>query len=190
MARLSQENVARAREVVARYPKPRSALIPLLHLAQEQDGYVSEEAMSHLAELLDTTPAEVLGTASFYEMFKRQPVGRYLVGVCTNITCLLRGAYELLEHAESSLGVRVGGTTEDGELTLESMECLAACGGAPCVQVNYRYFENVTPNGLDALLDDVRAGRLAEQVPAHGTLNRVALPHPVTSATRVMPDQP
>src|SRR3954467_774916 len=145
MPRLSPQNVQRAREVIARYPQQRSALIPLLHLAQEQDGYLAEDAMTHLAELLDVTPAEVLGTASFYEMFKREPVGRYLVGVCTNISCLLNGAYELLEHAETRLGVRDGGTTDDGVFTLESMECLAACGGAPCLQVNYRYFEKVTP---------------------------------------------
>src|SRR3954464_12710640 len=110
MARLSAENSITAKEIIARYPRPKSALIPLLHLAQEQDGYVAEDAMAHIAELLDVSPAEVLGTASFYEMFKREPVGRYLIGVCTNIACLLNGAYELLEHAEKTLGIKAGGT--------------------------------------------------------------------------------
>src|SRR4051794_31542920 len=124
MPRLSPQNLQRAQAVIARYPQRRSALIPLLHLAQEQDGYLAEDAMVHLAELLDVTSAEVLGTASFYEMFKREPVGRFLIGVCTNISCLLNGAYELLEHAEQRLDINDGGTTDDGVFTLESMECL------------------------------------------------------------------
>ena len=191
MARFTAENTILAREIIARYPRAKSALIPLLHLAQEQDGYVAEDAMAHLAELLDVSPAEVLGTASFYEMFKREPVGRYLIGVCTNISCLLNGAYELLEHAERSLGVKAGGTTSDGMFTLEAMECLAACGGAPCVQVNYRYAENVTPEQFDTLVDDVRrSGRVGNQtVPAHGTLSSVVLPQPATDPNRMLPEE-
>jgi NADH-quinone oxidoreductase subunit E len=189
MARLSPENVARARDTIARYPRPRSALIPLLHVAQEQDGQLHEDAMAHIAELLGITPAEVLGTASFYEMFKRHDVGRYLVGICTNISCMLNGAYELMEHAERSLGVRSGGTTDDGLFTLEDKECLAACGGAPCVQLNYRYFERVTPDGFDALIADARAGVLGELVPSHGTTNRVALPRPMTDPHRERPEE-
>jgi NADH-quinone oxidoreductase subunit E len=189
MPRLSPENVERAREIIARYPKQRSALIPLLHLAQEQDGHLTNEAMEHLAELVDTTPAEVLGTASFYEMFRREATGKYLIGVCTNISCMLLGGYELLEHAEERLGVKVGGTTDDGLFTLEEKECLAACGGAPCVQANYRYWENVTPADFDRLVDDLAAGRLESVVPPHGTLNRVRLPIPVTTATRSRPEE-
>ena len=191
MSRLTPENVTRARATIARYPQRRSALIPLLHLAQEQDGYVAEDAMTHIAELLDVSPAEVLGTASFYEMFKREPVGRYLIGICTNIACLLNGAYELLEHAEQRLGIKAGGTTDDGTFTLEGMECLAACGGAPCLQVNYRYAENVTPERFDALVDEVqRSGRLGtEDVPPHGTLSRVALPQTATDAARMLPEE-
>src|SRR5436190_7544937 len=114
MARLSAENAITAKEIIARYPRPKSALIPLLHLAQEQDGWVTDEAMAHIAELIGVTPAEVLGTCSFYEMFKLEPVGKYLVNVCTNIACQLLGGEELLEHVEESLGVKAGGTTEDG----------------------------------------------------------------------------
>ncbi len=173
MSRLSPERVALAREIMARYPDPRSALIPLVHLAQEQDGYVTEDAMEHVAELLGATPAEVFGTASFYGMFKFRPVGRYLVDVCTNISCLLAGAEELLAHAEEVLGVRAGGTTPDGMFTLEDVECIAACTVAPCVQVNYRYFPNQTPAALDELLEDLRAGRFDADVPPHGVLARV-----------------
>ena len=173
MPRLSEDNLTLARQIIARYPRQRSALIPLLHVAQGQDGWVTPEAMEHIAELLDLTPAEVLGTCSFYEMFKREPVGEYLVGVCTNISCMILGAYELLHHAEQTLGVKTGATTPDGKFTLEEMECIAACTGAPCLQVNYRYFENVTAEGFDRIVDDLRSGRLADTVPRHGITTRV-----------------
>ncbi|HVE94276.1 MAG TPA: NAD(P)H-dependent oxidoreductase subunit E [Acidimicrobiales bacterium] len=172
MARLTPENLVTAQAIIARYPRPRSALIPLCHLAQEQDGYLTEEAMAHIAELLDTTPAEVYGTASFYEMFKLHRVGKYLIGVCTNISCMLNGAYELVEHAERKLGVKLGGTTPDGLITLEEMECLAACTLAPCLQVNYRYEGNVSTADFDALVDSLRAGT-KQDVPPHGTLATV-----------------
>lgn len=173
MSRLSPENVQRAREIIARYPRSRSALIPLCHVAQEQDGWLAPDAMEHIAELLELEAAEVLGTASFYEMFKLHPVGKYLIGVCTNLTCALLGADELLAHASERLGCRPGSTTEDGVFTLESMECLADCDGAPCLQVNYRYFDKVTPQDFDRLVDDLRSGRLAQEVPPHGTTTRV-----------------
>jgi NADH:ubiquinone oxidoreductase subunit E len=123
--------------------------------------------------MLDLTAAEVYGTASFYDMFFREKVGRHLVSVCTNLACLLNGAYELLEHAEASLGVAAGGTTPDDEFTLEEVECIALCGAAPCLAVNWRFFGDVTPNSFDQLVDDLRAGRLADTVPPHGTLSRV-----------------
>ena len=176
MSRLSPERVALAKEIIGRYPVPRSALVPLVHLAQEQDGYVTEDAMEHVAELLGCTPAEVYGTATFYEMFKFHPCGKYVVSICTNIACLLLGADELLEHAERSLGVRAGATTEDGTITLEDVECIAACTLAPCIQVNYRYFANQTPESFDALMADVRGGKLDAEVPPHGLLARVR-PH-------------
>lgn len=173
MARLSAENVQRAQDLIALYPQARSALIPILHLAQSQDGWLTNDAMEHVGELLGITAAEVVGTASFYDMFFTHPVGRHLVSVCTNLACMLDGAYELLEHAEERLGVAPGGTTADGEFTLEEVECLALCGNAPCLTVNWRYFGDQTPESFDALVDDLAAGRLAEDVPPHGTLCRV-----------------
>ncbi|HMG41259.1 MAG TPA: NAD(P)H-dependent oxidoreductase subunit E [Acidimicrobiales bacterium] len=173
MARFSPENTTLAHEIIDRYPVARSAMIPLLHLAQEQDGYVSDEAMTHIAELVEATPAEVLGTCSFYEMFKREPVGEYLVNVCTNISCLLTGGEELLEQLEDKLGVKAGSTTPDGKFTLEDVECIAACTEAPCLQVNYRYFHKVSHDQVEELLDDLSLGRLAHEVPKHGTLSRV-----------------
>lgn len=173
MGRFTPDNTALAHEVIERYPVPRSAMIPLLHLAQEQDGHVSDEAMQHIAELLEVTPAEVLGTCSFYEMFKREPVGEYLVNVCTNISCMLVGGEELLEHVEHKLGIKAGSTTSDGMFTLEDVECIAACTEAPCLQVNYRYFHKISNDRVDELLDDLSSGRLAHEVPKHGTLSRV-----------------
>ena len=171
--RLSAENTITAKEIIARYPRPKSALIPLLHLAQEQDGYVADDAMAHIAELIGVTPAEVLGTCSFYEMFKREPVGEYLVNVCTNISCSLLGGEELLEHVEETLGVTAGGTTEDGLFTVEDVECIAACTEAPCLQVNYRYRHRITHDEFDRLVADLRVGRLEGEIPPHGTLARI-----------------
>lgn len=173
MSRLSGPALVRARETIALYPEARSALVPLCHIAQEQDGWLTPDAIEHIAELLDLTAVEVLGTASFYDMLKTEPVGRYLIGVCTNIACLLAGSYELLEHAEHSLGIPLGGTTEDGMISLEEVECIAYCDQAPCAVANYRYFGPLDASGFDRLVDDLRSGRLAEDVPTHGTLCRV-----------------
>jgi len=173
MARFTDANLAVAREIIGRYPVPKSAVIPLCHLAQEQDGHLTDDAMVHIAELVGVAPAEVLGTASFYEMFKRHETGRYLVNVCTSIACFLNGGDELLHHVEESLGVKAGATTDDGMFTVEGYECQAACTEAPCLQVNYRYFNQVTTADVDRLLDDLRAGRRADTVPPHGTLARV-----------------
>ena len=173
MARLTPDNEHRARELISLYPYARSALIPILHVLQEQDGHLSEDGMAHVAELLDLAPAEVRGTATFYDMFHFEPVGKYLVAVCTNIACMLQGAYRLLEHAEDRLGVAPGGTTEDGLFTLEDAECLALCGNAPCLTVNWRFFGDVDLEGFDQLIEDLKEGRLDEEVPPHGTLSRV-----------------
>ena len=173
MPRLTQENTQRAREMMALYPEARSALIPMLHLAQEQDGHLTEEAMVHIGELLGITAADVWGTATFYDMLFTEPVGTYLVSICTNIACLLNGGYELLEHAEDRLGLRAGGTTTDGAFTVEEVECIALCGNAPCLTVNWRFFGDMDHEKFDQLVDDLRAGRLADTVPPHGTLCRV-----------------
>jgi NADH-quinone oxidoreductase subunit E len=128
--------------------------------------------MQHIGELLDLTPAEVLGTASFYDMLFLEPVGKYLVSICTNIACLLNGGYELLEHAEEKLGVKAGITTADGNFTIEEVECIALCGEAPCLAVNWRFFGKVTGDGFDHLVDELAAGRLGDEIPPHGTLCR------------------
>ena len=173
MSHFRSEIRQRAEELVALYPRKRSAMLPLLHLAQEHDGYLSEEGIAEVAALTDTTPADVRGTASFYDMFHLEPVGTYVVGVCTNIACLLAGGEELLEHAAATLGCAVGATSSDGVFTLEETECLADCNVAPCVQVNHRYVRATTREAFDAVVRDLREGRLEHEVPAHGTLIRV-----------------
>jgi NADH-quinone oxidoreductase subunit E len=173
VSHLTPELLERARDLVALYPEPRSALIPMCHLAQEQDGWLRPEAMSEIADLCGVTAAEVRGTATFYDMLHTEPVGTYVVSVCTNIACLLGGAAEFLEHAEAALGVRAGGTTPDGVFTLEEAECLADCDRTPCVQVNHRYVGGQTAESFDQLLVDLRRGALADTIPPHGTLVRV-----------------
>ena len=184
---LSAANEALAAEIIGWFPRPRSALIPLLHLAQEQDGYLTDDAMRHIAGLVGATPAEVKGTAGFYEMFRFEPVGTYLVNVCTNISCLLWGGEELLEHACESLGTEVGGTTDDGMFTVEEAECIAACTEAPCLQVNYRYRNRVTPDDFDRLVEDLRAGRL--DIPRHGALGAVRQSIPPDRLAGVVPPE-
>ncbi|HXZ62706.1 MAG TPA: NAD(P)H-dependent oxidoreductase subunit E [Acidimicrobiales bacterium] len=173
MSHFNPDTRARAEELVALYPQPRSALIPLCHLAQEHDGWLRLEAMEEIAGLCGVTAAEVQGTATFYDMLHTEPVGTYVLSVCTNIACMLGGALELLEHAEQRLGVRAGGTTSDGMFTLHEAECLADCDRTPCVQVNHRYVGAQTPETFDTLLEDLQSGKLADAVPSHGTLVRV-----------------
>ncbi len=172
MSRLTDQNVALAKEIIARYPRQKSALIPLVHLSQEQNGYVTEEAMRHIAELIDVTPAEVYGTASFYEMFRFEPTGKYLINICGTMSCALLGGHDLMHHAEHTLGIKAGSTTPDGMITLQHAECQAACTEAPTLQVNYRHRYRVTHESFDQLVDDLRNGRLDGEIPPHGTLGR------------------
>jgi NADH-quinone oxidoreductase subunit E len=173
MSRLNEANVVLAKEIIGRYPKPRSATIPLLHLAQQQDGYITNEAIRHIGELVGATSAEVLGTATFYEMFKFAPVGKYMINICATMSCALLGADELMHHAEQRLGIKAGSTTADGLFTLEHAECQAACTEAPCLQVNYRYRYRVTAGDFDQLIDSLSEGRLDGEIPSFGTVARV-----------------
>jgi NADH-quinone oxidoreductase subunit E len=136
---------------VARYPYPKSAILPLAHLAQDEEGWLTNEAMEEIAELTGVTAAEVLGTCSFYTMFKRRPCGRLVVSVCTNVTCLVTGGPEIFEHLESRYAV-------DPDVTVEEVECIAACGGAPALQVNYEFHENVTPATAEEIVEEYKSG--------------------------------
>jgi NADH-quinone oxidoreductase subunit E len=150
-----------AGEIIARYPqgRSRSAVMPLLRLAQERDGYVTTEAVEEIAEILGLSSAEVLAVASFYTMYHLRPKGRRVISVCHNLACDLAGAEGLIEHLEHSLDVgSEGGTTADGEFTLERAECLAACDSAPVVQVDYdQMHARMTPETMDALVASLRS---------------------------------
>jgi NADH-quinone oxidoreductase subunit E len=144
-------NLARAREIVARYPRPKSAILPLAHLAQDQGGWLSTDAMIEIAELTGVSAAEVQGTCSFYTMLKRRPCGKLVVSVCTNVSCLVTGGPEVLDALRAKYAA-------NADVTVEEVECLAACGGAPALQVNYEYFENVTPDSAAQIVDDYESG--------------------------------
>jgi NADH-quinone oxidoreductase subunit E len=146
-----EANLTKAKEIVARYPRAKSAILPLAHLAQDQHGWLSPEAIAEIAELTGTTPADVLGTCSFYTMLKRRPCGRLVVSVCTNVTCLVTGGPQVLEHLEEHYAT-------DPDVTVEEVECLAACGGAPAMQVNYEYHERVTPESARELVEQYKSG--------------------------------
>ena len=156
---LSDETRELAREVIARYPRPRSALLPLLHLVQSDEGYVSPDGIALCAELLDLTKAEVGAVATFYTMYKRKPVGDYHVGVCTNTLCAVMGGDAVYAALQEHLGITAqNGVTDDGMVSLEHVECNAACDYAPVVMVNWEFFDNQTPESARAIVDALRAG--------------------------------
>jgi NADH-quinone oxidoreductase subunit E len=139
--------------LLSRYPDKEAVILPALHLAQKEQGYVSDEAIVHIAELLSTSPARIEGVATFYTMYNRKPVGKYHVQVCRNISCSLLGAEHLIAHVSKKLGVKPGETTPDGKFTLTKVECLGSCGTAPVMQVNDDYHENLNEARIDAILD-------------------------------------
>ncbi|GAA1422619.1 NADH-quinone oxidoreductase subunit NuoE [Streptomyces thermospinosisporus] len=148
-----------AREIISRYPGSRSALLPLLHLVQSEEGHVTRTGIQFCADMLGLTSAEVTAVATFYTMYRRKPSGDYQVGVCTNTLCAVMGGDAIFEELQEHLGVGNGETTEDGKVTLEHIECNAACDYAPVVMVNWEFFDNQTPESAKRLVDDLRAGR-------------------------------
>ncbi|MFM2206504.1 MAG: hypothetical protein RL213_479 [Bacteroidota bacterium] len=158
--RFSDESLALVRKMISRYPqgKQKSALIPVLHIAQaEFDGWLSPEAMDYVASLLDIRPVEVYEVASFYSMFNLKPVGKCVIEVCRTSSCWLLGAEDVIRHIERKLDIRVGETTADGMFTLKSVECLGSCGTAPMMQVGADYYENLTLDKVDGLVEQFRS---------------------------------
>ncbi len=152
---LSNEARAEIKQVKGKYPDPRSALLPALHVAQRERGWLSPEVMRDVAEVMDLPPTEVASVASFYTMFNRQPVGENLIQVCTNISCSLLGAEHIVECLKSKLGIDVGETTPDNKFTLVTVECLGSCGTAPMMQINDTYYENLTEEKIDRILEEL-----------------------------------
>jgi len=154
---LSPEVRARIDRWIAKYPPERkqSAVMAALRIVQEEHGWLSQELMDAVAEYLEMPPVSVYEVATFYSMYDLQPVGRHKICVCTNVSCMLRGAEDVVRHLEERLGIKMGETTPDGRFTLKEVECLAACGGAPMFQIGKRYYENLTPEKIDAILDSL-----------------------------------
>ena len=158
-AALSETTMAELRELAGRYPQARSALLPMLHLVQSSEGYVTPEGIEACAEILGQTAAEVTAVATFYTMYKRRSIGDYDVGVCTNTLCAIMGGDVIFERLKSHLDVGNDETTADGRVTLEHIECNAACDYAPVVMVNWEFFDNQTPQSAVELVDDLRTGK-------------------------------
>ena len=149
---------ADAEQILARYPQKRSALLPLLHLVQSIDGYVAPRGIDLCADLLGLTGAEVSGVATFYTQYKRHPGGEYTIGVCTNTLCAIMGGDEIWDSVSEHLGIGHDETTPDAKITLERIECNAACDYAPVVMANWEFFDNQTPQSTTSLVDDLRSG--------------------------------
>ncbi|HEX6517060.1 MAG TPA: NADH-quinone oxidoreductase subunit NuoE [Nocardioidaceae bacterium] len=159
MTALDETTYAELREIVARYPQPRSALLPMLHLVQSVEGRVTSEGIEACADILGLSAAEVSGVATFYTMYKRRPVGDYHVGVCTNTLCAVMGGDAIFERLKEHLDIGNDETTEDGKITLEHVECNAACDYAPVMMVNWEFMDNMDPAKATQLVDDLREGR-------------------------------
>lgn len=156
---IDETTIAELRELAGRYPEARSALLPMLHLVQSVDGRVSPRGIEVCADILDITTAQVSGVATFYTMYKRRPAGKQHVGICTTALCAVMGGDILLERAKQFLGIDENQTTPDGQISLERLECNAACDFAPVAMVNWEFFDNMTPQKLEHLLGDLRDDR-------------------------------
>lgn len=158
----TDENVAEAKRIIAKYPEGRqqSAVMPLLYLAQEQNnGWLSQPALEYIAGFLGMPVIRVAEVATFYTMYNLRPIGRHHVQVCTNLSCWLRGSDEIMDACREALGIEIGGTTEDGAFTLSEVECLCACVNAPIVQIDDDFYEDLTPESIRTVLAELRAGR-------------------------------
>lgn len=156
---LDETAIAELRELAQRYPQPRSALLPMLHLVQSYDGRVSPRGIELCAEILGITTAQVSGVATFYTMYKRKPAGEHHLGICTTALCAVMGGDILIDRAKEKLGIDEGQTTPCGKVSLERLECNAACDYAPVAMVNWEFFDEMDPDKLDQLIDDLLAGR-------------------------------
>src|SRR4051812_7470956 len=159
MIQFSEKKLSQGNEIMQRYPagKQKSAILPVLHLAQEEfGGWLSIEAMDYVASLLDILPIEVYEVATFYSMYNLKPVGKYVFEVCQTGPCMLNGSDNIIEYIKSKLGISVGDTTKDGLFTLKTVECLGACGYAPMMQLGKYYKEHLTPEKVDQLIEECR----------------------------------
>jgi NADH-quinone oxidoreductase subunit E len=188
---LAKQTLARIQGIAARYPSKQSAIIPALWAAQDEQGYVTQEAMNDIARELELPASLIEATASFYSMFLNRPEGRHDVVICINAPCFLRGADEMAAYLERALGVRDGETTPDGAITWHStIECLGACGGGPMMQVDHRFEENLTPERIDIIIDRLRKEPAAHGVSPPEAAGSVQVAPPRETEPTVAPSEP
>ena len=150
------ENLNRINEVISHYPEKRPAVMGVLYIAQEQNGWISYEVMKEVANVLDMKEEEILGIVSFYTMYHEKPVGKFHLQVCTNVSCMLRGGNKIYDHVKEKLGIENGGVTEDKLFSLEEVECMGSCGTAPMIAVNEDYFENLNIQQIDQIIESLK----------------------------------
>lgn len=154
--KFTEENIQKIERILKKYPVKKPAVMPVLYLAQEQNGYISNEVIKEVSDLLEITPEEVLGVVTFYTMYHQKEMGKYHVQVCTNVSCMLRGGYELYDAVREKLGIDNMEVTEDNLFSLEEVECMGSCGTAPMIAVNEDYFENLTTEKVIEILDSLK----------------------------------
>jgi len=153
--KFTQENLERINKEIAKYPVKKPAVMATLYIAQEQNGYISNEVIKEVASILEMTSEEVLGVVTFYTMYFQKPMGKHHIQVCTNVSCMLRGGYEIWNQVKEKLGVDNMGVTADRNFSLEEVECMGSCGTAPMIAVNEDYFENLTKEKVDELINSL-----------------------------------
>jgi NADH-quinone oxidoreductase E subunit len=153
--KFTENNLKRVNESLAKYPHKRAAIMPVLYIAQEQNGFISGEVMTEVSNLLEITPEDVLGVVTFYTMYHQQPMGKYHIQVCTNISCMLKGGYEIYDRVKEKLGLDNMQVSPDKLFSLEEVECMGACGSAPMLAVNEDYFENLTKESADQIIESL-----------------------------------
>ncbi|GAB4298966.1 MAG: NADH-quinone oxidoreductase subunit NuoE [Ignavibacteriaceae bacterium] len=154
--RFTEENLKRIREHIKKYPTKKPVVMPALYIAQEQNGYISGEVIREVAQVLEITSEEVLGVVTFYTMYHQKPMGKYHIQVCTNVSCMLRGGYKIWDAVREKLGLQNMEVTGDGQFSLEEVECMGSCGTAPMIAVNEDYYENLTVDEVNKILDSLK----------------------------------
>ncbi len=154
--KFTQENIVKINELISHYPEKRPAVMGVLYIAQEQNGWISYEVMKEVADILEMQEEDVLGITTFYTMYHNKPAGKFHIQVCTNVSCMLRGGYKIYDHVREKLGIENGGLTSDNMFSLEEVECMGSCGTAPMIAVNEDYYENLDINQIDQILESLK----------------------------------
>lgn len=155
--KFTQENLDKIKDILKKYPTKKAAIMPVLYLGQEQNGWISKEVMTEVASVLEITEEEVLGVVTFYTMFYEKPMGKNHLQVCTNVSCMLRGGYDIYSQVKEKLGLDNWGVTEDNKFSLEEVECMGSCGTAPMIAVNEDYFENLTKEKVNEIIESLKS---------------------------------